>query len=183
MATVGVLCARGRVEENALMAALAEAGIVSALFPPADEPLPVGTVSPSPTRAPVPRAADRRRSPSDPADRPRGPCDVRCARCPRPVRGHCRDRRPARRGIGSGRARPAASDRRPCARQKTPRSKPSRRWAACDAAAARSQVDADPALRPGRRRGGPRAPRRPRRRQTGRWGSSRAGSPGLARIW
>lgn len=42
MATVGVLCARGRVEEKALMAALAEAGIVSALFPPADEPLPVG---------------------------------------------------------------------------------------------------------------------------------------------
>lgn len=42
MATVGVLCARGRVEEKALMATLAEAGIVSALFPPADEPLPVG---------------------------------------------------------------------------------------------------------------------------------------------
>jgi [lysine-biosynthesis-protein LysW]--L-2-aminoadipate ligase len=57
MATVGVLCARGRIEENALMAALAEAGIVSALFPPADEPLPVGLVSPSPTgRAfPVPQ--------------------------------------------------------------------------------------------------------------------------------
>src|SRR5215212_5404253 len=50
MATVGVLCARGRVEENAIMAALAEAGIVSALFPPADEPLPVGPMSPSPTR-------------------------------------------------------------------------------------------------------------------------------------
>jgi len=49
MATVGVLCARGRIEENALMAALAEAGIVSALFPPADEPLPVGPMSPSPT--------------------------------------------------------------------------------------------------------------------------------------
>ena len=31
MATVGVLCARGRVEEKALMTALAEAGIVSAL--------------------------------------------------------------------------------------------------------------------------------------------------------
>src|SRR5215207_3930314 len=42
MATVGVLCARARVEEKAIMAALAEAGIVSALFPPADEPLPVG---------------------------------------------------------------------------------------------------------------------------------------------
>ena len=42
MATVGVLCARARVEEKALMAALAEAGIVSALFPPSDEPLPVG---------------------------------------------------------------------------------------------------------------------------------------------
>ncbi len=54
MATVGVLCARGRVEENALMAALAEAGIVSALFPPADEPLPVGPMSPSPTGHPFP---------------------------------------------------------------------------------------------------------------------------------
>jgi [lysine-biosynthesis-protein LysW]--L-2-aminoadipate ligase len=54
MATVGVLCARGRIEENALMAALAEAGIVSALFPPADEPLPVGPISPSPTGRPFP---------------------------------------------------------------------------------------------------------------------------------
>jgi hypothetical protein len=54
MATVGVLCARGRVEENALMTALAEAGIVSALFPPADEPLPVGPMSPSPTGRPFP---------------------------------------------------------------------------------------------------------------------------------
>ncbi len=54
MATVGVLCARGRVEENALMAALAQAGIVSALFPPADEPLPVGSMSPSPTGRPFP---------------------------------------------------------------------------------------------------------------------------------
>lgn len=42
MSTVGVLCARGRVEEKALMATLAEVGIVSALFPPVDEPLPVG---------------------------------------------------------------------------------------------------------------------------------------------
>jgi hypothetical protein len=57
MATVGVLCARGRIEENAIMTALAQAGIVSALFPPADEPLPVGPKSPSPTgRAfPVPQ--------------------------------------------------------------------------------------------------------------------------------
>src|SRR5215217_5439780 len=57
MATVGVLCARGRVEENAIMAALAQAGIVSALFPPADEPLPVGPMSPSPTgrQFPVPQ--------------------------------------------------------------------------------------------------------------------------------
>src|SRR5215204_6666212 len=54
MATVGVLCARGRIEENAIMAALAEAGIVSALFPPADEPLPVGPMSPSPTGRPFP---------------------------------------------------------------------------------------------------------------------------------
>jgi hypothetical protein len=49
MATVGVLCARARVEEKAILAALAEAGIVSALFPPADEPLPVG---PLPTAMP-----------------------------------------------------------------------------------------------------------------------------------
>jgi [lysine-biosynthesis-protein LysW]--L-2-aminoadipate ligase len=48
MATVGVLCARGRVEEKALMAALAHAGIVSALFPPADEPLPVGPLPVAP---------------------------------------------------------------------------------------------------------------------------------------
>jgi hypothetical protein len=54
MATVGVLCARGRVEENALMAALAEAGIVSALFPPADEPLPVGPMTSSPIGRPFP---------------------------------------------------------------------------------------------------------------------------------
>jgi len=54
MSTVGVLCARGRIEENALMAALAQAGIVSALFPPADEPLPVGPLSPSPTGRPFP---------------------------------------------------------------------------------------------------------------------------------
>jgi hypothetical protein len=49
-----VLCARGRVEENALMAALAEAGIVSALFPPADEPLPVGPMTSSPIGRPFP---------------------------------------------------------------------------------------------------------------------------------
>jgi hypothetical protein len=36
------------------MAALAEAGIVSALFPPADEPLPVGPMSPSPAGRPFP---------------------------------------------------------------------------------------------------------------------------------
>jgi len=54
MATVGVLCVRGRIEENAIMAALAQAGIVSALFPPADEPLPVGPMSPSPTGRPFP---------------------------------------------------------------------------------------------------------------------------------
>jgi hypothetical protein len=54
MATVGVLCARARIEENALMAALADAGIVSALFPPSDEPLPVGPTSPTPTGRPFP---------------------------------------------------------------------------------------------------------------------------------
>ena len=54
MATVGVLCARGRVEEKALMAALAEAGIVSALFPPADEPLPVGPLPVAPNGNPFP---------------------------------------------------------------------------------------------------------------------------------
>jgi glutathione synthase/RimK-type ligase-like ATP-grasp enzyme len=57
MATVGVLCARGRVEEKTLMAALAEASIVSALFPPADEPLPVGPlpISPDGRAFPVPQ--------------------------------------------------------------------------------------------------------------------------------
>lgn len=57
MATVGVLCARGRVEEKALMAALADAGIVSALFPPAYEPLPVGPlpVTPDGHDFPVPQ--------------------------------------------------------------------------------------------------------------------------------
>jgi [lysine-biosynthesis-protein LysW]--L-2-aminoadipate ligase len=54
METVGVLCARGRVEEKALMAALAEAGIVSALFPPTDEPLPVGPFPVSPDGQPFP---------------------------------------------------------------------------------------------------------------------------------
>lgn len=54
MATVGVLCARGRVEEKALMAALAEAGIVSALFPPAYEPLPVGPSPIAPCGNPFP---------------------------------------------------------------------------------------------------------------------------------
>jgi [lysine-biosynthesis-protein LysW]--L-2-aminoadipate ligase len=54
MATVGVLCARGRVEEKALMAALADAGIVSALFPPADEPLPVGPLPVAPGERPFP---------------------------------------------------------------------------------------------------------------------------------
>src|SRR5262245_49821393 len=57
MATVGVLCARGRVEEKALMAALAQAGVVSALFPPADEPLPVGPLMGNPIASsfPVPQ--------------------------------------------------------------------------------------------------------------------------------
>lgn len=45
MATVGVLCARSRVEEKSLTTALADAGIVSALFPPADEPLPVNALT------------------------------------------------------------------------------------------------------------------------------------------
>jgi glutathione synthase/RimK-type ligase-like ATP-grasp enzyme len=57
MATVGVLSARARVEEKALMAALADAGIVSALFPPADEPLPIGPlpVTPGGRQFPVPQ--------------------------------------------------------------------------------------------------------------------------------
>lgn len=57
METVGVLCARARVEEKSLMAALAAAGIVSALFPPVDEPLPVGplAIAPSGKPFPVPR--------------------------------------------------------------------------------------------------------------------------------
>jgi glutathione synthase/RimK-type ligase-like ATP-grasp enzyme len=57
METVGVLCARARVEEKSLMAALAAAGIVSAIFPPVDEPLPVGplAIAPSGNPFPVPR--------------------------------------------------------------------------------------------------------------------------------
>jgi glutathione synthase/RimK-type ligase-like ATP-grasp enzyme len=57
METVGVLCARARVEEKSLMAALAAAGIVSAIFPPVDEPLPVGPlpISPNGNPFPVPR--------------------------------------------------------------------------------------------------------------------------------
>lgn len=54
MATVGVLSARARVEEKAMMAALAEAGIVSALFPPADEPLPIGPLPVSAGGRPFP---------------------------------------------------------------------------------------------------------------------------------
>jgi hypothetical protein len=54
MATVGVLSARARVEEKALMAALANAGVVSALFPPADEPLPVGALPVAPDAHPFP---------------------------------------------------------------------------------------------------------------------------------
>ena len=42
MATIGVLCARVRVEEKQLMAALAEAGARSTPLPPANGPLPIG---------------------------------------------------------------------------------------------------------------------------------------------
>lgn len=54
MATVGVLCARSRIEEKALTTALAEAGMVSALFPPADEPLPVNALTASVLGRPFP---------------------------------------------------------------------------------------------------------------------------------
>ena len=54
MATVGVLSARARVEEKALMAALADDGVVCALFPPADEPLPVGALPVAPDAHPFP---------------------------------------------------------------------------------------------------------------------------------
>jgi [lysine-biosynthesis-protein LysW]--L-2-aminoadipate ligase len=54
MATVGVLCARSRREEKSLTTALAEAGIVSALFPPADEPLPINALSASVLGRPFP---------------------------------------------------------------------------------------------------------------------------------
>jgi [lysine-biosynthesis-protein LysW]--L-2-aminoadipate ligase len=47
MATVGVLCARVRVEEKQLMAALAEAGALPTPLPPADVPLPVGRLAPT----------------------------------------------------------------------------------------------------------------------------------------
>ena len=54
MATVGVLCARVRVEEKQLMAALAEAGAASTPLPPADVPLPIGPPpsSPAPSETP-----------------------------------------------------------------------------------------------------------------------------------
>jgi len=41
MATVGVLCARVRVEEKQLMAALAEAGLLPTPLPPVLEPMPI----------------------------------------------------------------------------------------------------------------------------------------------
>ncbi len=77
MATVGVLCARGRVEEKALMAALAEAGIVSALFP-CVRAAPRWPKSHCPMAARF-RAADRDRSPPEPAD-----CAGGALRLPRP---------------------------------------------------------------------------------------------------
>lgn len=46
MTTIGVLCARVRVEEKQLMAALAEAGAVPTPLPPASVPLPVGPLPP-----------------------------------------------------------------------------------------------------------------------------------------
>lgn len=46
MGTVGVLCARVRVEEKQLLAALAEAGVVPMPLPPAEVPLPVGRGEP-----------------------------------------------------------------------------------------------------------------------------------------
>lgn len=49
MATVGVLCARVRVEEKQIMAALAEAGVVPTPLAPADVPLPVGPSPRTPT--------------------------------------------------------------------------------------------------------------------------------------
>ena len=50
MATIGVLCARARVEEKQLMAALAEAGARPTPLPPANVPLPIGPhpATPSP---------------------------------------------------------------------------------------------------------------------------------------
>lgn len=51
MTTVGVLCARVRVEEKQLLAALAEAGVVPAPLAPAAVPLPVGPLPPCPPGA------------------------------------------------------------------------------------------------------------------------------------
>ena len=45
MTAIGVLCARMRVEEKQIIAALADAGVVAMPFPPASTPLPPGPVS------------------------------------------------------------------------------------------------------------------------------------------
>ena len=58
MATVGVLCARVRVEEKQLLAALAEAGALPTPLPPANVPLPVGASPIAPmSRPPAPPSA------------------------------------------------------------------------------------------------------------------------------
>ena len=51
MATIGVLCARVRVEEKQLLAALAEAGALPTPLPPANVPLPVGPLVSAPAPA------------------------------------------------------------------------------------------------------------------------------------
>lgn len=65
MATVGVLCARVRVEEKQLMAALAAAGMLPMPLPPALDPLPIGPppsslfAEPAETRIIIDRCQDR----------------------------------------------------------------------------------------------------------------------------
>ena len=91
------------------MAALAEAGIVSALFPPADEPLPVGPlpVAPGGRPFPVPQIVVDRHPDRQIARAVLATCHA--LQRAGPQRRHRRHRRPPRRRLRSRRARAAAS--------------------------------------------------------------------------
>ena len=66
MTTIGVLCARVRVEEKQLLAALGESGVFAAACSPADAPLPIGPL-PTPLDPPPAGAAAAARFPFAPA--------------------------------------------------------------------------------------------------------------------